>query len=191
MKNTKVLPFLAATLLTASWSGVAAQDKYFTRNGSVSFSCGTALETIDAANAGASCVLVASTGQVQAAVLMRAFEFDKDLMEQHFNENYVESDKFPKSTFSGRITNMDDVNLKADGKYAVRLAGDMSLHGVTRSIEADGTIEVRGGLVVARAELTLPLKDYDISIPGVVKDKIAESATVNMTFDLKPLEARP
>ena len=97
-------------------NGLSAQ-KYFTRGGNVSFNSDTPLEKIEAINSNAACVLDTETGKLQFSVLIKAFTFEKALMQEHFNENYMESTKFPKSTFKGEIENFRDVDFSTAGTY--------------------------------------------------------------------------
>src|SRR5215210_8582560 len=100
-------------------SGVFAQDKFFTKSGKISFYSKASLENIEAHNKTVTCVLDTKSGNLQFAVLMKAFEFEKALMQEHFNENYVESHKFPKAEFKGQLSNNSEVNYGKDGKYPV------------------------------------------------------------------------
>ena len=108
-------------------------------------------------------------------------------MEEHFNENYLESEKFPKATFKGAITDMSRVFFATDGVYTVPVTGDMTLHGVTKKITTTGAITVKGGKVSATSKFLIKIADYNISIPSVVKDNIAESVevSINSSFDQK------
>ena len=115
-------------------------QKYITRNGYTGFFSSTPLEDIKADNNQVACILDASTGNIVFQVLIRSFRFEKALMEEHFNENYLESEKFPKSTFEGKITNISDVDFSKNGIYNVTVNGDLSMHGVTKPVRADGTI---------------------------------------------------
>ena len=116
------------------------------------------------------------------------FEFEKALMQEHFNENYVESDKFPKSTFSGKIASMDKVDLAKDGVYKVQVAGDLMIKGVTKAVSAPGTITVKGGKATAASEFTIALSDYNVSIPAVNKDNISNSIRISVDLALEPLK---
>jgi len=158
-----------------------AQDLFITRHGLVSFFGKTPLENIDASNNEASSVLNVQTGDIGFAVLIKGFHFEKALMEEHFNENYMESDKLPKASFKGRISNLASVNLSKDGTYPVNAGGEITLHGVTRKITVSGTIVVKNGLPQVLAKFKLAPKDYNIKIPGIVADKIAE--TMNVSVD--------
>ncbi|HMW26204.1 MAG TPA: YceI family protein [Ferruginibacter sp.] len=177
---------LLTTLFTVLVTGATAQ-KYYTKNGSISFFSKTSMENIKADNNQVLSVLNAQTGEIQFSVLIKSFHFEKALMEEHFNENYLESGKFPKATFKGTITDMSRVNFNTDGMYTVPVSGDLTIHGVTKKITTTGTITIKGGNVSALSKFFIKLSDYNISIPSVVKDNIAESVevTVNSSFDQK------
>ena len=171
---------LVIVMLMAGAVSVQAQEKYFTRSGKVSFYSKTDMENIEAHNTKGTSVLDAKTGQVEFAVLMKAFEFEKELMMEHFNENYVESDKFPKSTFKGSIADISGVNFQKDGVYPVQMKGQLTLHGVTKDITTDGSIEVKGGKPTGKATFNILLADYNITIPNVVKDNISKSVKIDI-----------
>ncbi len=170
---------LAVCLLFVAVS-LQAQDKYFTRSGKVTFFSKTNMENIDALNTKGTSVLDTKTGQVEYAVLLKAFEFEKELMMEHFNENYVESDKYPKSTFKGMIADIASVNFQKDGIYPIFIKGQFTLHGVTNDVETDGTIEVKGGKPIGKTSLTILLADYKIEIPSVVKENISKSIKIDI-----------
>jgi polyisoprenoid-binding protein YceI len=120
------------------------------------------------------------TGDIAFAVLIRSFHFEKALMEEHFNENYMESDKMPKATFKGKISNASGIDLSKEGSYEMLAEGDMTIHGVTQKIKVPGTIVVKGGLPQVIAKFKLAPKDYNIKIPSLVADKIEESMAVSV-----------
>lgn len=162
-----------------------SQNRFFTKNGNVHFDCTTpsSPESIVGTNDKVSSIIDVSTGALEFAILMKAFSFEKALMQEHFNENYVESDKFPKAIFKGTISNMNIVNLSKDGSYPVKVTGIMTLHGVSKEISSGGTISIKGGLIVAaKSEFKLVLADYGITVPSLVKDKVASEAKI--TVDL-------
>lgn len=167
---------------------LAAQDRYATRTGNVSFFSETALENIDAKNFKATSVYDAGTGAVELAVLMKAFEFEKALMQEHFNENYVESDKFPKAVFKGKVTGLPEGALQKYGTYTVRIEGDLTMHGVTRHITMNGTLVVDPtGVLKTSADFTIRPEDYDIKIPGAVRANIAEEIQVKVRVDYQKM----
>lgn len=182
----KKLMYLSAILVMVITVNVQAQTKYFTKEGRAQFYSKAPLEEIEAVNKKVTSVLDASTGQVEFSVLMKAFEFQKALMQEHFNENYVESDKFPKATFKGAIDNASEVKWTSDGVYPVKVTGKMTLHGVAKDITVPGTIEIKGGKIFAKSTFNLLIRDYDIEIPNLVKDKVAETVKVevNLNYEL-------
>lgn len=174
---------IAAILMIAA---VQAQ-KLYTKNGLVSFFSSTKMEDIKADNNQVLCVLNVPTGELQFSLLNKGFHFSKALMEEHFNENYIESNKYPKSAFKGTVADIGKVNFTADGTYPVTVKGDLTMHGVTKAASASGHIIVKGGKATATSKFMVKLADYNIAIPGAVKSNIAESIeiTVNCTLDQK------
>jgi hypothetical protein len=174
------------TIMVALSSSVIAQ-KYYTKNGNISIFSKTSLENIKADNNQVMAVLNTQTGELQFSLLVKSFHFEKALMEEHFNENYLESEKFPKATFKGTITDMSRISFTTDGVYTVPVSGDMTLHGITKKVTTTGAITVKGGKVSATSKFFIKLSDYNISIPSVVKDNIAESVevSINTSFDQK------
>lgn len=163
--------------------GLQAQNMFMTRHGQVSFFSKTTLENIDAVNNEVASALNIQTGELGFAVLVKSFHFERALMEQHFNENYMESDKLPKAIFKGKINDLSAVNFSKDGSYAVVAAGDITIHGVTQKISIPGTVIIKAGLPQVLAKFKVAPKDFSIKIPGLVADKIAE--TMNVSVDCK------
>ena len=164
------------------------QKRYFTKSGNITFNAGTVLEDIEAVTNTSSSVFDASTGQIEFAVLIKGFEFKRALMQAHFNENYMESDRFPKSVFKGRITNINEVNFEQNGTYPVTVNGLLEIHGITKQIETRGTMKVTGEAVLANVDFNITLSDYNIAIPGLVKDKISKTATIKVNCNYKLLK---
>jgi hypothetical protein len=165
-----------------------AQDKYFTKTAKIEFFSKAALEDIDAKNKTATAILDAKTGAVQFAVVMKGFEFQKALMQEHFNENYVESGKYPKAEFKGTVTNNSSINYSKDGTYTAKVKGKMTIHGVTKDVETTGTVKVDEGKLQLNSAFNLLLSDYNIRIPAVVKDKLSNSIRVSVDARLEPLK---
>lgn len=115
------------------------------------------------------------------AVLLKGFIFPKELMQEHFNENYVESDKYPKATFSGACSG--DMDLNKEGIYEVVIKGDLNLHGVTKPIETTAQLEVKKGHIKGTSVFKLRPEDFNISIPNIVRDKIASVIDVKVQID--------
>jgi len=171
--------FLSAAIIIAVSLSANAQ-KYYTKNGNISFFSKASLENIQADNNQVMSVLNTQTGDMQFSVLIKSFHFEKALMEEHFNENYLESDKFPKATFKGVISDVSKISFTTDGMYSVSVSGDLTLHGVTKKITSTGTITVKGGKISADSKFNIKLADYNVSIPKLVKDNIAESVEVKV-----------
>ncbi len=159
-----------------------AQDKYLTRNAKVHFDAtsSTSPEKIEAINNQVISIFNTQTGQYEFSISMLSFEFEKQLMKDHFNENYVESTKFPKAVFKGSIQDVAKVNFAKDGKYPVVVKGTMDMHGVKKEVSANGTLIVSGGKVTASSSFKLVLSDYNVTVPNLVKDKIAKEATITV-----------
>lgn len=178
---------LSLVILTAASIDGSAQ-KYFTRDGVISFLSSASVEKIEAVNTKVSSVVDAETGQMEFAVLIKSFHFEKALMEEHFNENYLESSKYPKGTFKGTIVNLADIRFSQNGDYPAVVQGDLTIHGVTKSIQTDGTINVQDGSVHATADFEIAVADYNIEIPKVVRENIAKIVLVKVDMKYKLLE---
>lgn len=181
----KQIIFSLAMLLVIT--NAANAQKYYTKNGNISFFSKTSMENIKADNSQVMSVLNTQTGDLQFSLLTKGFHFEKALMEEHFNENYMESEKFPKASFKGNITDLGKVAFDKDGVYNVNVSGDLTLHGVTKKVTAPGTITIAGGKISANSKFLVKPADHNITIPKLVKDNIAESIEVTVTsaFDQK------
>jgi YceI-like domain len=177
------LIFFSFAMILSIVNAVKAQN-YYTKNGNISFFSKSSMENIKAENNQVMSVLNSRTGDFQFSLLVKGFHFQKALMEEHFNENYMESEKFPKATFKGRITGINSVSFDKDGIYNVSVAGDMTIHGVAKKLTSHGTITITGGKITANSKFLIRLSDYNITIPNLVKDKIAESIEVTVASNL-------
>lgn len=184
MKRSIFLILLISLFFTAN------AQKFMTKNGYIGFFSHTPMEDIKGDNNQVASVLDTSTGDLVFQVLIKSFHFDRALMEEHFNENYLESDKFPKSTFTGKITNLSSVNLSKNGSYDVVVEGDMTIHGATNKVSAKGTLEVTAGGINANSKFLINPEDYKINIPGVVREKIAKNLEVTVIMKYTPLESK-
>ena len=180
--------FLSVVVLTIALAHARGQDKFFTKSGKITFYSKASLENIEAHNKTVTCVLDSKTGNLQFAVMMKAFEFEKALMQEHFNENYIESHKFPKAEFKGQVINNNDINYGKDGSYKAVVKGKLTLHGVTRDVETVGSIVVKAGKIDADAVFNVSLADYNVTIPNVVKDNISKTVSVTVDCVLEPLK---
>ena len=171
-------------VLILSFSAFAgySQSLYFTKTAKVTFDATpeNPVEEIEAINNEATSFLNISTGDLVFAVLVKSFRFEKALMEEHFNENYLESNKFPKSDFKGKITNISEVDFTKDGEYKVNVEGKLTMHGITQTATTQGEVIVKGGKFSAKAKFKIQLADYKVDRPSVVKDKISETVTIEV-----------
>lgn len=181
----KTIIMIAAYLLLM---GPVVAQQYFTKTGHISFYSSAPLEDITAENNQVTSIIDFGNGEMAFSLLMKGFHFEKALMEEHFNEKYVHSDQYPKSTFEGEITNLGDVDISNDGEYPVDIEGKLTIHGVTQDVTTTGTITVEGAKVSGIAAFPVTLADYDIEIPGVVKDNIAETVEITVSMDYQPYE---
>ncbi len=160
-----------------------AQQDWMTRNGMAKIYSHTPLEEIKAENRQLLVQLSLEKGTIKAALLLKGFLFEKALMQEHFNENYVESDRYPKSGFEGNFEAFDPAG--ATGSRSVTVKGKLTLHGVTRDITVPATITVTGNVIEGKSEFHLKPEDFNIKIPGLVRDKIASDITVTISFVCK------
>jgi polyisoprenoid-binding protein YceI len=160
-------------------------QKYLTKNGHIKFYSETPIETIEAHNLQVNSALDITTGDFVFKVLMKSFAFEKALMQEHFNENYVESDDFPNATFKGKVTNLADVDFTTDGEYKATIQGDLTMHGVTNKVSVEGKFIVKDGQIVGSSTFIIKPEDYDIKIPNTVVDNIAEEIEVTVNVKLE------
>lgn len=176
MKRHVALVALFFLCYTAAKSQVC-----ITKTGFAGFYSKTPLEDIQAENKQVYAVIDLGKKNMAFTMLMKNFIFPRKLMQEHFNENYVESDKYPKAVFTGTFTG--DVNAKKDGIYPVTVKGQLGMHGVMRPVEVPATIEIKGGKLIGKAQFTIKPEDYKIKIPSIVVDKIAKEVTVSINID--------
>lgn len=155
------------------------QQKYFTNHGFISFFSHSPLEDIKADNNQVLSVYDVETNQLMIYSLMKSFMFKKALMQEHFNENYVESDKYPKSAFEGKISDFDISNTS---NQTVNISGTLSLHGKTTNIQTQGLVSQKDGHLFLKGDFMVKVADYDIKIPRTVINNIAKS--IKVSFDL-------
>lgn len=175
---------LTVVILLAGMNTVYAQ-KYITRTGKVTFFSETNVENIEAFTNEAASAIDVATGDVVFQVPIKSFKFEKALMQEHFNENYMESSKFPKAEYKGKLTDMSKVDFGKNGTYEVSTKGKLKIHGVTKDVTVPGKITVKGDNVTVNCVFNVAPKDYEINIPGVVAEKIAQKieVTVNSILD--------
>jgi hypothetical protein len=176
----------ALVFFTLVSTAIFSQSIYMTRSGQITFFSKTPMENIEGKNNEVTSMLDTSKGDLVFAVLIKSFHFDRALMEEHFNENYMESNKIPKATFQGKITNLSAINFSKDGTYEAAIEGDLTIHGVKHPHKGTGTITVSKGKITGVSNFTVLLADYKIEIPSLVADKIAPTIEIRVNCVYEP-----
>lgn len=172
------------TLMVSDLSG----QKYFTKEGKISFYSNAPVEKIEAHNYKATGVLDMENGRIQWAVLIKAFNFKKALMQEHFNENYMESSKFPKSSFKGSISDWDKLDTDSYEEVEVMVEGELEIHGEKKNVKIPAFVKFGEEGHSVRSVFKVAVEDYKIQIPNVVKDNIAKEVEVHVEANLSPLD---
>jgi len=175
-------------LMAASLMGMTVQaQKYITKNARIRFYSDAPAEKIEALNSQVNCALDVSSGDLIFKVLVQSFQFEKALMQEHFNENYLESAKFPNVIFLGKVDGISTLNLTKNGNFEVVVSGKLTMHGVTQQVSEKGMIEVRDGKLRASSKFVIAIADYNIKIPSAVIGKISEKVEINVDALLEKL----
>ena len=161
---------------------VFAQEKYLTKNGAIGFEASVpSFEEVAAKNNAVTAIINTETGEMAALVLINGFRFKNALMEEHFNENYAESSKYPKASFQGKV----EVFSLQEEPTNYKIKGKLTFHGVTKVLEnISATIYMRNGKILMNGEFKVLASDFKIDIPRIVKNKIAEDVQVSFSFEL-------
>lgn len=168
-------------ILTISLMGMQqlyAQEIYVCRQVHVSFFSSAPVEDIQAATEKGVSALNSHTREIYFKIPIRSFDFPNGMMQEHFNENFLESAKYPYSTFKGKI--ISPVDLTKNGSYNATVEGNLSIHGITKKYKESGTVVVKDGLIKVNADFKVRLADHSISIPTILFKKIAEVVTVEL-----------
>ena len=183
----KHLLVLLLPLLLIAPPRARAQGKYLTKTGLVTFFSSSPIEDIEARNQQVAAVLDFGTGQIAFSLPVKAFVFKRTLMQEHFNENYLESDKYPKATFAGHFVGFDAALLAEAGPHPAQVEGDLTMHGVTQHLRTPATVELRGGQLLAQATFPVASADYHIEIPLLVRSNIAKIISVHVDLTAAPV----
>jgi preprotein translocase subunit Sec61beta len=170
--------------LLSTYTVVAFGQKVTAEAGVISFFSDAAIEDIKADNHMVGSLFNLATGDIVFIVKIKDFKFEKALMREHFNEKYMEIEKYPKSTFEGRITGF---NPTSSGEQKVKALGKLSMHGVTREVEIPGVFQVKDGKVTLKSNFVVKLADYNIKIPKLIWQNLAEEVDVKIDFTYKSL----
>lgn len=184
MKLMKLLILVLYVTVSGCLFQVEAQSKVFaTKTGQASFFSETPTENISAANNRVQAVLKPETNEIAVRMKMSEFIFPNKLMQEHFNENYMESTKFPTGTFSGKID--QPIDYAKDGIHEVTATGDFTVHGVKKPRKLNGKLQVRNGKVFIETQFDVALKDHNIDVPTIVFVKIAQIIQVKASVVLE------
>ena len=161
-----------------------AQTKMITKTGKITFEASVpAFEEVKAKNENVTCIINTQTGEIASLVLMKSFGFKVALMEEHFNENYIESDKYPKGTFKGKVENFDISKLTTASKDFT-ITGKLELHGKSKQISIPAKIKKTKEGIEIISNFELNTDDFNIEIPSVVSKKVAKKVAVALNFQL-------
>mgnify|MGYP000048788550 FL=1 len=170
-------------ILSICWIAFAtiatAQQVYGTKTGQIVFNATGKEVKIVGVNNQTDSKFVSSTGQIVFAVLVKGFKFENQLMEDHFNENYMESTQFPKADFKGYITNVKEVNFGKDGDYPIKVEGNLTIHGVTNKVSTEGVMQLKSGKPSIIGSFKIPINQYGIK-GSYIGDKIASEANIQI-----------
>ena len=180
MRNL-ILLFLFVLSISVGYS----QNLYKATDGSITFFSETPMENIDAVNKDVKALINTKNGDIAFIVANIGFHFKKPLMEEHFNENYMESDKYKTSVYKGKIIN--EIDYSVDGTYEVAVKGKLNVHGVEKEREMTGNLTVKGDKISITSKFDIKVEDHDIDIPKLVVKNIAETikVSVKLNFELK------
>lgn len=176
------------TLMTLMPCTLMAQTVFMTNSGTVTFYSKAPLEDIEATSSKANCIVNTSNGEVLSIIAIRTFKFAKALMEEHFNEKYLESDKYKDATFKGKIA--ETLVTDRDTSYKVNVSGTMKIHGVEQPAAYTADYSVKSGTPSLEGSFNIALKDYNITIPKLVIENIAEVIKITCKFDLPPYQKK-
>lgn len=176
--------FFGLIALVMACSSAFSQNKFGSESARLTFFSGGAIEDIRASNTKVTSIFDGNKGDIAFLVRIKDFQFEKKLMQVHFNEKFLESEKYPKSTFLGNVVGF---NPSKAGIQQVVAIGKLSIHGVTREVKIPGTLEKKGSNVYLKSKFLVKLSDYNINIPQIVWQNIAEDVEVDLNISFTPL----
>ena len=161
----------------------AGQGLYVCKNAKISLYSKAPIEDIEAKSDKGTSVYNAATGDLAFSLPISSLKFEKSLMQEHFNENYMETDKYPQASFKGKI--QEQIDLSKDGSYPVNVTGVLTVHGAAQNRTIQGSIAVQKGIITLTSEFIVKCADHKITIPTIVFHNIAETIKINVsaTYD--------
>jgi len=177
MKNIIIILF---TIVTS----IGSAQKYITKTGLTEFKASVeAFESVEATNNSTTAVLNTTNGQFAALIFVKAFHFKVALMEEHFNENYMDSDKFSKATFKGKIVDFNNANFN-NKEQEYTISGELTIKGITKTIKTTATLSNQNNIINLKTNFSVKPQDFDIKIPGIVREKIAKEINIHLNYQL-------
>jgi polyisoprenoid-binding protein YceI len=177
---------ILSVMLVFAATAIFAQKKT-TTSAIISFDATTTLDALPKAdNKTAVAAIDIKTGSVQFEAAVKNFAFSNPMMQGHFNNGtWMDSDKFPKSTFNGTITNLASVNFEKNGTYTADVDGTLTIHGVEQKIKTTATITVKDGAISTSSEFSVKLEDYNVNGPAVGAGKVSKEPKITVTAEFK------
>jgi len=176
------LKYLFLTILIGSMLSSTAQ-KYITKTGAIEINSRTPVYTIKGVNNKVASILDAEIGEIFASTLIRSFKFEEALVEERFNENYLEPDKYPNSTFQGKITDYKKIDFSKNGSYDITIEGKLTIHGITNYIKERGKLIIKDGIITTNTEITISLKAFKIKVEDAYQ---LDDVLLRIRFNYQP-----
>lgn len=177
-----IIPLLLLLILTNPALG---QERLRTSEGMITFDASSPLEDIVAVNNQVNGILDLQTGEIAVVLLIKDFKFRKKLMQEHFNENYMESERYPKAIFSGKISSFSLENIDNEGQ-AFPISGELTMHGVTQSLEDTIQLKQNGKDIMCSMNFIVRTEDHKIKVPRILFKKVAQEVNVRAELTLSP-----
>ncbi|MBL7884308.1 MAG: YceI family protein [Bacteroidia bacterium] len=177
---------LLFTLVIIALSNSVGAQIYLAKSCEITFFSAAPIENIEAINKSTKPIINTTTGDVQMKIVISGFMFEKPLMQEHFNENYMESEKFPNAIYKGKIN--EKIDWTKDGDHKVTITGTFDIHGVKKDRTIDGIIKIKGQEVNISSNFKIHIADYNIKVPSLYIKNIAEDVDVKLNATLEPLK---
>jgi hypothetical protein len=178
------MKYISIIFLALMSIDMAGQEIYVCKNTRITLYSSAPIEDVKAVSSIGVSVYNPVSGELSFSVPIRSFQFDKSLMQEHFNSDYMESDKYPRATFKGKV--QEQIDLNKDGVYPVKVSGEFTVHGITHARTIQGTITVKNGMPGITSEFMVKCADHHIDIPQIVFHNIAESIKINVAATYSP-----
>jgi hypothetical protein len=175
---------LALSLITLAIGPVMSAQIYIAKTCEISFFSDAPVEDIAAVNKACKPIINTATNDIQMKIVISAFQFEKPLMQEHFNENYMESEKYPNAIFKGKIN--EKIDWTKDGEHKVTVTGKLNIHGVEKDRTLDGVVKVKGSEINISSIFKIHVADHGVKVPSMYIDNIAEDVEVKLNAILEP-----